>query len=670
MRFAVAAGLMTGVALLAMWATTPPPERVTLPILDDVTLAASCRDALRAAREQVIKLEQVPLEKVSPETILEQWDRDQIALENVTGPVSILNNVHPDQRVRDAADRCTLAISSFSNELFQNEKLFERIRAVVPMTPAQKQFRKDLLDAFEDSGVSLPKGKRERARVINDRLTELSQEFERNIRDNPAKVTFTPTETRGLPASWLARVPKDAKGNSVVGFDYPDYLPFMANAEDEAARRRYYAANTNRGTPRNLALLDEIVGLRRELAGLYEEPSFAHHVTKRRMVENPETVLKFLDDVRAAVTSAEKKDLDDLRSVKAEMTSRPIASVKIERWDISFYTERLRERRYQVDQEELRKYFPTEKTIAWVLGINEHLYGVRFERAAVPVWQEDVRYFDVRDTRSGRFIGGFYLDLFPREGKFKHAAAWPVRGVSRKSGRNPISVLVTNLDRKGFTQPELETFFHEFGHTLHGVLSETTYNQHAGTSVQRDFVEAPSQIHEEWARRIESLRTIRDACPECPPIDLALVERLDAARRFGQGIQYARQLLYSDFDMALAGSSPRDAMSAWKTLEAATPLGYVPDTAFPGTFAHIAGAYAAGYYGYMWAEVLALDMLSAYGGDIMDPTVGERYRKMILARGGEEPARELVEKFLGRPVRSDAFFAEITGRKRAAGGAR
>ncbi|HYK43229.1 MAG TPA: M3 family metallopeptidase, partial [Thermoanaerobaculia bacterium] len=391
---------------------------------------------------------------------------------------------------------------------------------------------------------------------------------------------------------------------------------------------------------------------------------YAHYVTKRRMVENPATVWKFLNDVRAAVAEAEKRDLAELREIKAEMTKRPLAQTKVHRWDVSYYTERVRERRYKIDQEELRRYFPTEKTVEWVLGVNERLYGVKFERATVPVWHEDVRYFDVKDASTGALLGGFYFDLFPREGKFKHAAAWPVRGVSRKFGRTPISVLVTNFDRKGFTQSELETFFHEFGHTLHGVLSETAYNQHAGTSVQRDFVEAPSQIHEEWARRIESLRTIREKCPECPAMDAALVERLDAARRFGQGINYSRQLLYSEFDMALAGEKPEKAIDAWRKMEGSTALGYEEGTAFPGTFAHIAGSYASGYYGYMWAEVLALDMLSAYGDDIMNPEVGRRYRQTILARGGEEPARQLVERFLGRPVKSDAFFAEITGRKR------
>ncbi len=641
-----------------------PPERVTLPILDAVTLTAAWREALRAAREQVRKMEEIPLDEVTPENVLDQWDRDSIALENVSGPISILNNVHPDRSVRDAADPVMVELASFSTEVFQNEKLYERVLAVRPGSPAQAQLRKDLLESFEDSGVSLPAGKRARAREIAERVNELSQEFEKHIRENETKLTFSPDETRGLPPAWIERVERDEHGNAIVGFDYPEYVPFMANAHDEAARRRYYIANTNRGTPANLPILDEMVALRRELAALYGLESFARYATRRCMVGNPETVRRFLDEVRAAVAEAETRDLADLRAAKSEATGRPLADTRLHRWDLTYYTERLRERRFRVDQEELRKYFPTERTIAWVLGVISQLYGVRFERAAVPVWHEDVRYFDVREAATERFLGGIYMDLFPREGKFKHAAAWPVRGGSLREERTPVSVLVTNSDRVGFTQDELETFFHEFGHTLHGVLSETEYNQHAGTSVERDFVEAPSQIHEEWARRYESLKTLRDACPECPPLDPALVERLEAARRFGQGILYARQLLYSDFDMALASESPEGAIEAWRRLEGATSLGHEEGTAFPGTFAHIADGYAAGYYGYMWAEVLALDMLSVYGDNLMDAEVGRRYRKTILARGGEEPARLLVERFLGRPVDSGAFFAEVAGRRR------
>src|SRR6185295_1179564 len=197
----------------------------------------------------------------------------------------------------------------------------------------------------------------------------------------------------------------------------------------------YYVANMNRGTARNLEVLDEIVTLRKEIADLYEVPSFAHYVTKRRMVENPETVKQFLDDVRNVVTEAELRDLSQLAEVKAEMTGVSVEEARIQRWDVSFYRERLREKRFAIDQEELRKFFPSEPTVRWMLDISERLYGVRFERAEVPVWHDDVIYLDVNDAATGAFIGGIYLDLYPREGKYKHAAAWPVRGVSRRGGR-------------------------------------------------------------------------------------------------------------------------------------------------------------------------------------------------------------------------------------------
>ena len=638
-------------------------ERVTLPILDAVTLTAACTQMLSESRTRVAELEAMPLDEVTPEGVLERWDADAIRLEDIIGPVAILNNVHPDKSVRDAADACIRELSRFQVELFQNEALFTRVRAVEPKTPAQRQLQKDLIEAFEDTGAALPPERRERAKAIADRLTELNQEFERNIRENPARLTFSPEECEGLPASYLARVPKDAQGNIVVGFDYPDFNPFMANARSEPARQRYYVGYLNRGTPRNLEILEEIVSLRQELASLYDLPSYAHFALRRRMADTPEAVNRFLGEVQSVVRDVETRDLEQLRQLKAELTGTPLDETKLQRWDVSYYSERLRERRYEIDQEALRKYFPMPQTLDWLIHVSSRLFGVTFERAAVPVWHEDVLYYDVKDASTGAFMGGVYLDLYPREGKFTHAAAWPVRGVSRKAGRTPISVLVTNFDRKGLTHDEVETFFHEFGHVLHGVLSETEYNAHAGTSVQRDFVEAPSQIFEEWTRRLDSLETIREVCPQCPVMDEALVARLNDARRFGQGIQYARQHLYAAYDMSLYGPGPGRAMDVWKAMEGDTTLGYVPDTQFPGTFAHIAGGYAAAYYGYMWAEVLALDMLSAYGGSLMNPEVGLRFRREILSRGGEEPARVLVERFLGRPVNNDAFFAEITGRR-------
>jgi thimet oligopeptidase len=631
-------------------------ERSTIPILTADVVASSAAAALQEARMRMESIKRLPMESV-----LDAWDDAAILLEDAFGPISLLNSVHPEAAVRDAADRALIDESVFITELFQDEGLFERVRAIAPRTDAQRQLKKDLIESFEDSGVALTSEKRERFRAISERLTELSQEFAKNIRENKTVLHFAPEEYAGLPQSYVDRVPKDGQGHIVVGFDYPDYVPFMMNSTSEAARRRYYIANTNRGTPRNIEILDEIVRLRREIADLYGVPSYAHYVTKRHMVENPETVTRFLEEVKSAVTDAERRDLDQLRAIKAEMTGIAPERTTIARWDMLFYRERLRERRYAIDQEELRKYFPTVETMHWMLDITERLYGIRFEEASVPLWHEDVLYLDVKDADSGDLIGGIYLDLYPRADKYKHAAAWPVRGVSRRARRKPISALVTNFNREGLTHDEVETLLHEFGHVLHGVLSQTEYNQHSGTSVERDFVEAPSQMYEEWASRMESLSLLRDHCPNCPVIDQSLVSRIRAAKKFGTGIDYGRQHLYAAYDMVLSSENPGECFEVWKSMEAATPMGHVEGTSFPGTFEHIASGYASGYYGYMWAKVIALDLIAAFGDDLMNTSTGRRFRELILSRGSEQPARDLVERFLGRPVSSEAFFQEIRG---------
>ncbi len=635
--------------------------RATIPVCDAAEVARFSEEALAHARRLLETIEALPLEAATPECVLDAWDDASVVIEEVFGPISLLNSVHPDKDVRDACDVALVKESSFLTDVFQNERFFERVQSVVPESIAGRELRKHLLEAFEDSGVTLAPDKRKRFKEISDRLMELGQEFAKNMRENATHLTFTAEECAGMPQPWLDRMPRDAQGNLVVGFDYPDYVPFLMNARDEEARRRYWTANTQRGTPRNLEVLDQIVALRKETADLYGEPSFAHYVTKRRMVENPETVTGFLDDVRRVVTEAELRDLRALAELKAELTGVAVEEARIHRWDVAYYRERLRERRYAVDQEALRAFFPCAPTMAWVLEVTERLYGVRFERAEVPVWHEDVVYYDVSDAESGAFIGGVYVDLHPRDGKYKHAAAWPVRGRSRRCGRRPISVLVANFNRQGLTHDEVETLLHEFGHVLHGVLSETHYVAHSGTSVQRDFVEAPSQMYEEWGRRMESLSLLRGHCSDCPDIDESLVERIVAAKKFGAGIDYGRQWLYASFDMALSSAQPEPSMQLWARMEGETPMGYEPGTQFPGTFEHIASGYAAAYYGYMWAKVIALDLVTAFGVDVMNGATGRRFRETILSRGSEEPARALVERFLGRPVASDAFFSHIIG---------
>lgn len=637
------------------------PNRVTITVLDAPTLTSSCEAIIKQAQACTNYFEQLPLDQVSTETLLNPWDKASSAIDDVFGPVYLQTYVHPEKSVRDAGEKCIQNYTKYSTGVFQNENLYRRFTSLRVSSPQALELRKDIIEAFEDSGVNLPADKRARAKAIIEEAQKLSQEFSRNMRDNKSKIKFSPAEVKGVPENWKEAAEKDADGNYLASFDYPVFNPFMRNASNGAARKRYLSGYYNRGTPRNLEILDQITTLRKELATLQGVPSYAHLVTKRRMVQTPEVVHNFLNDVAKKVHKVELNDIETLRRFKASREGTPLASTVFNRWDLSYYTEQLRKERFQIDQEALRTHFPTQPITDWAMYLSGKLYGIRFNKVDVPVWHQDVQYYDVFDTATNERLGGIYLDMYPRDGKYKHAAAFGVREGSTLTGRKPISVLVTNFDRKGLTHRELETLMHEFGHVLHGVLSKTHFKSHSGTNVSRDFVEAPSQMFEAWVRRPEALRTIQDVCRRCPPLSNSQIKRLEQARLFGQGTFYSRQHLYASLDMALVNENPKSAAETWETLESASPLGHIPGTQFPGTFGHIAGGYASGYYGYMWSEVLAVDMLSRFGNNIMNLETSQRFRKKILERGGERPALELVEDFLGRKVNSDAFFAQIAG---------
>ncbi len=656
MAFAFAA--LAALSPLAGITAPQPAPRALMTLYDAPGMTRACDEGIARAQQLIKQMDA----KKGAGAIFDEWNRLSIAIEDVVNTIYLLGNVAPDKAVRDAAEPCLQKYTTLQADLFQDEKLFARVNAAQPMNPHQAKFKKDLVEGFEDTGVALPPDKRKRAKEIFQKIEELRQAFDRNIRDDPTKVTFKPEELAGMPESYLKAHAPDASGNIVLGLDYPSYLPFLQNAKSGEARQRYYMAKMNQGGSKNLDLLLEIFELRKELAGLYGLPSFADYALRRKMVGSPDVVNKFLADVKSAVTDLETKEVNDLRRVKAQDLQLPVTGMKVYRWDVPYYSEMVRKVRFKVDQEKLRKYFPTDKAVEYTFLVSQTLYGVKFVEQKVPVWHPDVRYFDVVDAKTGRFISGFYLDLFPRDGKYNHAAAFPIRGVSRVAKRTPLAALVTNFDREGLNHDELQTLMHEFGHVLHGVLSQADYNPQAGTSVKGDFVEAPSQMFEEWARREQPLELFKKVCPDCPHLTKEEIAQLDAARRYGQGIRYSRQWLYAAYDMALS-VDPKPPLTVWKNLEGATPLGYVEGTSFPSSFSHIANNYAAGYYGYMWSEVIALDMLSPFKKNMLDPAVGARYRAAILAQGGQEEEMDQVKHFLGRAPSNEAFFQEITGQR-------
>ena len=642
-------------------------ERSTLPKFTAQEIPVLCDAKIVEMKTKLTAFGKMQLkDKASAGSVLAQWDQIFAEFEDFTGPVGFYSNVDPNAQVRQAADDCEVKINQFQTEIYQDYSLYQQIKKIKTSNEIDTKYRQDILDGFEENGIQLSTDKQARLKVILDNLTKIQQEFARNIRDNPEKVEFTADELKGLPDSYIANLKENEQGQYLLGFDYPEYLPFMQMADSDEARKRYQIAYTRRGTEKNLVLLKQAIDLRNELAQLFGYKSYADWKLKNRMAQNPETVNHFLNEVHTIVAPLEKKEVQTLREFKAKTLKIPVEKAEIHRWSEGYWSEKLRKEKYQIDQEKLREYFPTQASQDWLFAISSNLYGIEFKPAKVETWQNEVEYYDVTDKKTGQLLGGLYLDKFPREGKYGHAAVWGVRGGSTLTARKPIAALVTNFNRKGLNSDELETFVHEFGHALHGILSNTRYASQSGTSVERDFVEAPSQMYEEWARRKETLTTLADFCqPACPRIDDALIAKLKAVHNYGRGLKYARQTLYAQYDMAIhtANALETQPLETWQKLEGKTALGYTPTTEFPGQFGHIMGGYQVGYYGYMWSEVIALDMLSAFGNNLNNPDVGARYRQTILSQGGQKKAKQLVIDFLGREPDNKAFFQEITGQR-------
>ena len=637
-------------------------QRATLPQLDSKTITTQCDAQIATVKVKLAAFAKMPLQN----NALARWDQIFAEFEDFIGPVGFYSNVNPSAEVRQAADDCEVKINQYQTEIYQDAALYQQIKKIKTTNDIDAKYRQDILNDFEDMGIQLSKDQQARLKIILDNLTKIEQEFARNIRDNPEKVEFSADELRGLPNSYIANLKKNEQGQYLLGFYYPEYLPFMQLADSDDARKRYQITYTRRGTEKNLVLLKQAIDLRYELAQLFGYKSYADWKLKNRMAQNPETVNQFLNEVHNIVTPLEKKEVQTLREFKAKTLNISVEKAEINRWSEGYWSEKLRQEKYQIDQEKLREYFPTQASQDWLFAISSNLYGIEFKPVKVETWQNEVEYYDVTDKKTGQLLGGLYLDKFPREGKYGHAAVWGVRGGSTLTDRKPISALVTNFNRKGLNSDELETFVHEFGHALHGILSNTRYASQSGTSVERDFVEAPSQMYEEWARRKETLSTLADFCqPACPRVDDALIAKLKDVHNYGRGLKYARQTLYAQYDMAIhtADALQTQPLETWQKLEGKTALGYTPTTEFPGQFGHIMGGYQVGYYGYMWSEVIALDMLSAFGHNLNNPEVGERYRKTILSQGGQKKAKQLVVDFLGREPDNKAFFQEITGQR-------
>jgi thimet oligopeptidase len=644
---------VTGAAPAAASSAAPAPFAVAA---TPAALSAACKRGLARARADL-----PTLERAKPDARwLRAYDNLGMRIEDASSPLLFLAHVHPDKAMRLAAEQCELQWQDFQSSLNQNPALYRAVRALKPSDAVDRQAQQDLLASFEDAGVGLPPAQRKKAKAMLDQLTALQQQFERNIRDAGTQSAFTEAELNGVPDNVWKAAPRDTQGRVLLGVDPSTFMPFMQSAHDGAARERMYRAKITEGGPANIELLSKIADLRRNYAALFGLPSFADFRLRRAMAQTPQRAAAFLDEVSAAVKDSELRDLEVLRRAKAAHLKQDPAAVKFERWDLYYYEELVRRERYSVDQEAFRPYFPPQQSLEFVMRVVERLMGVRYTRVpGVKLWHDEAQTYVVSDASTGQSLGTMLVDLYPREGKYNHAAVWPLRAGSSATGRPPTAALVVNFDRQGLSLEELETLLHELGHAVHTNLSATRYAFQAGTSVKHDFVEAPSQMLEDWVYDRRVLDLFKDVCAACKPVPDELLAKAVQARDFAKGVQFARQHLYASYDLALYGRSPREPLALWRDMEGATSMGTVQGSLFPSGFAHVATNYGAGYYGYLWSLVVAMDLRTAFTADKLDPAVGRRYRQTVLANGAQRPPDELLRQFLGRDTNAKAFFEHL-----------
>jgi thimet oligopeptidase len=618
--------------------------------------------ALARARELISTLKDGAAR--SSDQVLALWNACDLALGNASAVASLFAEVHPDEAVRTLAEQRQQEVTSLTTERGLDRELYE-VLAALDASALDKESGRLLAHALRDfrrTGVDRDEQVRARLRELAERSTVVEQEFSRNIRDDMRSIRIAPERLTGLPPDFIERHPAGDDGLVTITTDYPDVIPFRTFAADAAARRELMVQFLNRAWPQNDALLAQLLALRAERAELLGYADWADYDAEIKMVGSGPAIGEFIDRITQLAAPAAHRDVAVLLARKQQDDP---AATALDSSDTAYYAELVRREQFDVDAQQVRRYFDFGRVRDGLLAVTGRLFGVQYEPVDAPAWHEDVAVFDV--VQGGTRIGRIYLDLHPRAGKYKHAAQFDLAsGVAQ--AQLPEGALVCNLPRGLVEHSDVVTLFHEFGHLLHHVLAGAQrYARFSGVATEWDFVEAPSQMLEEWAWDATVLRTFAvDADGE--PIPEQLVARMRAAKDFGKGYLARIQMFYAALAYRLHVQRPDDITALVRELQGSYDVfAYIEGTHFHASFGHLDG-YTSGYYTYMWSLVIAKDLFSAFDADdLFDEQIAARYRERVLARGGAADAAELVADFLGRPYSFEAFGRWLEAAPRAVG---
>lgn len=635
---------------------------------------------LQQAEFSIQKIIAVPDEKRTFDNTIGAIDDLSVQLRLDTEFLQFMAYVSPNAELRSLGHQAEQDIQKWTISLGQRDDLYHAVIAYSKTKPQLKGEQKRLLERtlrdYRRNGMALKKAERDRLKQAKVELAKLEQKFEKNIREDETRVPLSKAELKGMSNDWLKTQPQVA-GVYLVGMSYPSFLPLMDYCENGITRQKMWIAYKRRGGERNVKLLETILVLRANIAKLLGYKHIAAYKTEDRMAKTPEAVLKFYAKLKPLIRKKAKIDFAELTAAKRQHTKNSKAVFRP--WDQSFYTKRLMKSRYAVDAEKVREYFPIDRVIQGLFSITQSLYGIKYReittnakaRGAFKLWHSDVKLYEVYDKATNKMIGRFYLDLHPRANKYGHAAQWglhPRKVWASGKVHLPLAALVCNFTKPTAEKPsllshsEVETFFHEFGHCLHSLLTEVKYGEFSGASVERDFVEAPSQMFENWIWDAKVLKTFARHYKTGKPFPDALLKGMIKARYLASGMKAEQQIYYGMVDMTyhLKPDGKVDTTKIANDLYGKIGMYQpVPGTYFQAAFGHLTG-YEAGYYGYLWSLVYAQDMFERFQElGMLNPKAGMYYRKKILARGGTVDAIKMVEEYLGRKPKMEPFLKHL-----------
>jgi thimet oligopeptidase len=649
---------LSGTAHAASILDTAGPILATAP--DAATLDAKCDTYISAieARQKALEGE---TGKATIDGTLVRYDEMVGLIGAGSGEFTLYQQVMEDQARRDAGAQCQVRLATLGSKISLSRPIYDRLSAIdaTGTDAATALYLKRTLEGFERAGVALDEAKRARVQELQEELAKVGTEFDTNIANGRKVVKARPAELKGLPEDYIAAHQPGADGLVEISTDYPDYQPVMAYAESDDLRRRLSEAYNQRAYPENDALLTRLFTLRQELAGILGRPNYATLVLEDKMVDSPAKVQKLLDDMAAAARPAAERDYAKNLAVLKEL--RPGAET-IEFWQTGWLSPKVQQKFYNYDRQEARQYFAYDNVRDGILKLTEDLFQVDIRPWDTPKWNPDVETYEM--VSDGKVIGRFYFDSHPRPGKYGHANMVPLR--PGLPGQPAVAALVMNLPKGDHSTGLMEhsdvvTFLHEYGHMIHGMFGGTQrWFGQSGISTEWDFVEAPSQMLENWVYDYDTLAAFAvNAKGETIPREL--VEKMNKARYFNLGMGDMTQLGYANISLQFHQNPvPADLGAAtrmWRDAYAVVPA---PDfVQMQDSFNHLNG-YSAIYYTYRWSKVIADDLFTRFEKEgLRNPKTAAEYRKLVLEPGGTKPAAELVRDFLGRDVSLDAYRAEM-----------